>query len=79
VLTAEALAERMGGDADASDPARWAEVRPTVAPDATVAEALRLLAQHSVHALPVVDGGLLVGWFTPAAVLDRIRRADQAG
>jgi len=76
VLTAEALAERMGGEGGASDASQWAEVRPTVTPDDSVADALALLDHHSIHALPVVDGDRLVGWFTPAAVLDRIRRDD---
>jgi CIC family chloride channel protein len=79
VLTAEALAERMGDEGGATDPARWAETRPTVTPDATVADALEVLDRHAVHALPVVDGGRLVGWFTATAVLDRIRRGSTAG
>lgn len=79
VLTAEALAERMGEQPDDADPAQWADVRPTVPPDASVADALELLEQHSVRALPVVEGDRLVGWFTAAAVLTRIRREDATG
>ena len=79
VLTAEALAERLGDDGPPDDPAQWAEIRPTVTPDDTVAAALDVLERHSVHELPVVDGdGVVVGWFTPNAVLDGIRR-DTAG
>jgi CBS domain-containing protein len=79
VLTAEALAERLGDDDPGDDPAQWAEIRPTVTPEDTVAEALDVLERHSVHELPVVDGdGVVVGWFTPNAVLDGIRR-DTAG
>jgi len=33
----------------------------TVAPDATMLEALRLMAEHNVGALPVVEQGRLVG------------------
>jgi CBS domain-containing protein len=83
VLAAEALAERMGeptGDEQAAgEPARWAEIRPTVPPDLSVADALELLDRHSVHALPVVEDDRLVGWLTPAAVLDHIRRGYGAG
>ena len=79
VLAAEALAERMGEEPDETDPAQWADVRPTVPPEASVADALELLEHHSVRALPVVEDGRLVGWFTAAAVLTRIRREDGAG
>ena len=79
VLAAEALAERMGEEPDETDPAQWADVRPTVSADASVADALELLEQHSVHALPVVEEEQLVGWFTAAAVLTRIRQEDTAG
>ena len=83
VLAAEALAERMGeptGDEQAAgEPARWAEIRPTVPPDLSVADALELLDRHSVHALPVVEDDRLVGWLTPAAVLDHIRWGYGAG
>jgi CIC family chloride channel protein len=79
VLTAEALAERMDDHGGASDPTRWVEIRPTVAPDATVADGLDLMERHSVHALPVLDGDRLVGWFTAAGVLDRIRGASAGG
>jgi CIC family chloride channel protein len=73
VLAAETLADRMDGEGSRTDLGNWAEVRPTVAADDSVADALGLLESHSVHALPVVDGDRLVGWFTPAAVLDRLR------
>lgn len=33
----------------------------TVAPDASMLEALRLMAKHNVGALPVADGGRLLG------------------
>lgn len=33
----------------------------TVAPDASMLEALRLMAEHNVGALPVADGGRLLG------------------
>jgi CIC family chloride channel protein len=78
VLTAEALAERIAEADGASDPAAWAEQRPTVSPGDTVADALDVLERHSVHALPVVEDDRLVGWFTAAAVLDRIRRGPAA-
>jgi CIC family chloride channel protein len=79
VLTAEALAERMAEADHEADPARWAEVRPAVTPHTTVADALDVLERHAAHALPVVEADRLVGWFTPAAVLDRIRRGPAAG
>nr|WP_246325052.1 chloride channel protein [Petropleomorpha daqingensis] len=78
VLTAEALAERIAEADAAADPAAWAEVRPTVTPDDTVADALDVLERHSAHALPVVADDRLVGWFTPSAVLDRIRQEPGA-
>jgi CBS domain-containing protein len=46
-----------------------------VTPEDTVADALELLDRHAVPALPVVDDDdRVVGWFTPTAVLDGIRR-----
>ncbi|HWH08045.1 MAG TPA: CBS domain-containing protein, partial [Candidatus Thermoplasmatota archaeon] len=40
-----------------------------LAPDADVAEAARAFHRHRLHAIPVVEAGLLVGLVTPADVL----------
>lgn len=36
----------------------------TIAPDATVAEAARLMVQHKIGGIPVIDNGKLVGMIT---------------
>ena len=36
----------------------------TVGPDATVTDAAKLMVQHGIGALPVVDGGVLLGLVT---------------
>ncbi|WP_433290510.1 CBS domain-containing protein [Pseudonocardia sp. CA-142604] len=48
----------------------------TVAPSVTVAELISQLATHNVGALPVVDGGELVGIVSER---DVVRRLDAAG
>lgn len=50
----------------------------TVSPSATVAEAARIMAQRGVGAVPVVDGGRLVGIFTERDVMARVVAADLA-
>ena len=53
-------------------PAREGLQVATVAPAATVAELLGLLAQHNVGALPVVDDGRLVGIVSERDVVRRL-------
>ncbi|HVE69034.1 MAG TPA: CBS domain-containing protein [Solirubrobacteraceae bacterium] len=48
----------------------------TVAPDATVDEAARLIAEHKHNRLPVVDHGRLVGVVTRVDVLDAMTAKD---
>ena len=36
----------------------------TIAPDATIAEAARLMVEHKIGGLPVIDQGVLVGLIT---------------
>jgi len=45
----------------------------TVRPDTDVAEAIKLLSEHDVSALPVVDAvGNLVGIFSEADLIHRV-------
>ncbi|MEU4119898.1 CBS domain-containing protein [Kitasatospora sp. NPDC028055] len=51
----------------------------TVTEDASVAEAVAQIAEHSLHHLPVVDaGGRLVGLLSTHDLLDALRREDEA-
>jgi CBS domain-containing protein len=44
----------------------------TVRPDTDVAEAIKLMAEHDVSALPVLDGGNLVGMVSEADLIHRV-------
>ncbi|MDR0524230.1 MAG: CBS domain-containing protein [Candidatus Methanoplasma sp.] len=44
-----------------------------IGPDATIVEAAKILAEHRIHRLPVVEGGKLVGIVTPTDLLHEIR------
>jgi CBS domain-containing protein len=48
----------------------------TAAPEATVAEAARLLSEHGINRLPVVEEGLLVGIVTRADLVRAFTRSD---
>ncbi len=51
----------------------------TVTDDTSATEAVALLAEHSLHHLPVVDGdGRLVGLLSSHDLLDALRREDEA-
>ena len=64
-----------------------AERVTTVTPETGVFEALRLMQQHDVHQLPVLDDGRVVGLLTRGDVLRQIelrtvfrdRRGERAG
>ena len=45
----------------------------TIGPDATVAEAAKVLGINRIHRLPVVEGGRLVGIITPTDILREIK------
>ncbi len=47
--------------------------RPTLPPDASVAEGLALLENHDVAGVAVLDGGRVAGWFSARAVLAAVR------
>jgi CBS domain-containing protein len=50
----------------------------TVGPSATVDELIRLMAQRNVGALPVVDGGRLVGIVSERDVVRRLQESGAA-
>jgi CBS domain-containing protein len=50
----------------------------TIAPDATVQEAARVIAQRKHNRLPVVEHGRLVGMVTRVDVLDALTAGDDA-
>ncbi|MBM3139453.1 MAG: CBS domain-containing protein [Chloroflexi bacterium] len=51
-----------------------------VAPDATVLDAMKLMQQHDIHQVPVLEHGRLVGLLTRADVLRQLElRALFAG
>ena len=66
---------------------RWAEARVgevmtraplyTVAPEDELATALRLLAEHTIHQLLVVEGDRLVGLLTRAHVISYLQLARE--
>jgi len=62
------------GNAILTRPIRALDLRPAiaVAPDASVAEAVRQMVDHAVGCVLVVDGGKLVGIFTERDVLRKI-------
>ena len=45
----------------------------TIGPDATLAEAARILSDKRIHRLPVIEGGRLVGIVTPTDILREVR------
>ena len=48
----------------------WMQAHPvTIAGDVLVSEAKRLMSEHRLHALPVVEGGRLRGLVTRANLL----------
>jgi acetoin utilization protein AcuB len=56
----------------------------TISPDKRVGQALKLMQQHRIRHLPVMDGGRMVGWITSrdlrevllASMLEKITVAD---
>ncbi|QKR98798.1 CBS domain-containing protein [Sphingomonas sp. CL5.1] len=49
-----------------------------VSPTQTVAEAIALLAKHRIGAVPVIDGGAVVGVFSERDVIHGLRDGDTA-
>ncbi|MBW2039744.1 MAG: CBS domain-containing protein [Deltaproteobacteria bacterium] len=43
---------------------RMAKKLVTIRKDATISDAIRLMKEHSIRHLPVIEGGKLVGWVT---------------
>ncbi len=50
----------------------------TIGPDASVLDALRVMAEHEVGALPVVDGGRLVGLISEREYARRVILLDRS-
>src|SRR5918911_891838 len=73
-LAVSVLADGHGGDAIAADHASTPVV--TGAPDMDVEDATRLMAEHGIRRLPIVDGGRLTGIVTLDDLAVRIGDLD---
>jgi acetoin utilization protein AcuB len=51
----------------------------TLSPDASVGDAARIMRRQRIGAIPIVDGGRLVGILTRSDVLDAFVELSQAG
>jgi CBS domain-containing protein len=66
-MTIAAILQRKGGDVIA------------VNPDATVGEAIAILADRGIGAVPVIDGDALVGIFSERDVIHHLKAGDLGG